>query len=54
LDLVYLPAARRSSTAEKYAIRDLTEACDYLHDPLLRARYEEITAMSVKSWQTPL
>ncbi len=30
--------------AEKYAIRDLAEACDYLRDPLLRARYEEITA----------
>ena len=25
MDLVYLPAARRSSTAEKYAIRDLAE-----------------------------
>src|SRR3954470_11411387 len=34
----------RSAMAEKYAIRDLAEACDYLHDPLLRARYEEITA----------
>jgi uncharacterized protein (DUF1810 family) len=34
----------RSSMAEKYAIRDLAEACDYLRDPLLRARYEEITA----------
>ncbi len=33
----------RSSAAEKYAIRDLAEACDYLRDPLLRARYEEIT-----------
>ncbi len=33
----------RSSMAEKYAIRDLAEACDYLRDPLLRARYEEIT-----------
>ncbi len=30
--------------AENYAIRDLAEACDYLRDPLLRARYEEITA----------
>ena len=30
--------------AQKYAIRDLAEACDYLRDPLLRARYEEITA----------
>ncbi len=34
----------RSAMAERYAIRDLTEACDYLRDPLLRARYEEITA----------
>lgn len=34
----------RSGMAEKYAIRDLAEACDYLRDPLLRARYEEITA----------
>lgn len=32
----------RSSTARAYAIRDLAEACDYLRDPLLRARYEEI------------
>ena len=32
----------RSSTARDYAIRDLAEACDYLRDPLLRARYEEI------------
>ena len=34
----------RSAIAEKYAIRDLAEACAYLRDPLLRARYEEITA----------
>jgi uncharacterized protein (DUF1810 family) len=34
----------RSSTARAYAIRDLAEACDYLRDPLLRARYEEIAA----------
>jgi uncharacterized protein (DUF1810 family) len=32
----------RSSTARAYALRDLTEACVYLRDPLLRARYEEI------------
>jgi uncharacterized protein (DUF1810 family) len=32
----------RSSTARTYAIRDLAEACEYLRDPLLRARYEEI------------
>jgi uncharacterized protein (DUF1810 family) len=34
----------RSSTARAYAIRDLAEACEYLRDPLLRARYEEIAA----------
>lgn len=33
-----------SSTARAYAIRDLAEACDYLCDPILRARYEEIAA----------
>jgi len=32
----------RSSTAREYALRDLDEACSYLRDPLLRARYEEI------------
>jgi uncharacterized protein (DUF1810 family) len=32
----------RSSTARAYALRDLAEACDYLRDPLLRARYGEI------------
>jgi uncharacterized protein (DUF1810 family) len=32
----------RSSTARDYALRDLAEACEYLRDPLLRARYEEI------------
>ncbi len=32
----------RSSTARAYAIRDLAEACEYLRDPVLRARYEEI------------
>jgi len=32
----------RSSTARAYALRDLVEACEYLRDPLLRARYEEI------------
>jgi len=31
-----------SSTAGVYALRDLAEACAYLRDPLLRARYEEI------------
>lgn len=33
----------RSSTAREYALRDLKEACDYLRDPALRSRYEEIT-----------
>jgi len=32
----------RSSMARTYAIRDLAEACEYLRDPILRARYEEI------------
>ena len=32
----------RSSTARAYAIQDLAEACAYLRDPILRARYEEI------------
>ena len=35
----------RSSIARTYAIRDLAEACDYLRDPLLRARYEEIAGV---------
>src|SRR5437879_11177144 len=34
----------RSSTARAYAIQDLGEACDYLRDPILFARYEEILA----------
>jgi uncharacterized protein (DUF1810 family) len=34
----------RSSTARVYAIRDLGEACAYLRDQILRARYEEIAA----------
>jgi len=34
----------RSSTARAYAIRDLGEACAYLYDPILRARYEEIVS----------
>jgi uncharacterized protein (DUF1810 family) len=33
-----------SSTAQAYAIQDLGEACAYLRDPILRARYEEILA----------
>src|SRR3954465_14151721 len=34
----------RSSTARDYALRDFAEARAYLQDPLLRSRYEEITA----------
>src|SRR5438876_110309 len=34
----------RSSTARTYAVRDLGEACAYLRDAILRARYEEIVA----------
>src|SRR5205823_9756527 len=34
----------RSSMARAYAMRDLNEACAYLRDPILRARYEEIVA----------
>jgi uncharacterized protein (DUF1810 family) len=33
-----------SSTARSYALRDLDEACEYLRDPILRSRYEEIAA----------
>src|SRR6266446_1017934 len=34
----------RSSAARAYAMQDLDEACAYLRDPVLRARYEEIVA----------
>jgi uncharacterized protein (DUF1810 family) len=34
----------RSSTARAYAIQDFGEACAYLRDPILRARYKEIVA----------
>jgi len=34
----------RSSTAQSYALRNLDEACEYLRDPILRTRYEEIAA----------
>ena len=34
----------RSGVAQYYGIRDLEEACEYLRDPILRARYDEITA----------
>jgi hypothetical protein len=37
-------ASGRSSTARTYALRDLGEARDYLRDPILRARYDEIVA----------
>src|SRR4051812_29626739 len=33
----------RSSTARAYALRDLDEACDYLRDPILSARYQQIS-----------
>ena len=33
-----------SSTALAYAMKDLGEACAYLRDPILRARYEKIVA----------
>ena len=32
----------QSHSAQTYALKDLDEACDYLRDPLLRARYEGI------------
>jgi uncharacterized protein (DUF1810 family) len=35
----------RSAIAREYALRDVAEACDYLRDPLLRSRYEEISAV---------
>jgi uncharacterized protein (DUF1810 family) len=34
-----------SSSAREYAIRDLEEAAEYLRDPILRARYEEISGV---------
>ena len=34
----------RSSTAQQYALVDLAEACAYLQDATLRARYEEMAA----------
>jgi len=33
----------QSSTARAYALGNLSEACAYLCDPILRMRYEEIT-----------
>lgn len=32
----------RSTTAREYALLNLAEACAYLCDPILRARYEEL------------
>ncbi len=38
-----------SSTASFFALRDLNEACDYLRDPALRDRYNEIaTAVAIQ------
>ena len=34
----------RSGVAQYDGIQNLDEACEYLRDPVLRARYEEITA----------
>jgi uncharacterized protein (DUF1810 family) len=34
----------RSGVAQYYGVRDLQEACEYLRDPILRARYDEIAA----------
>jgi uncharacterized protein (DUF1810 family) len=34
----------RSGVAQYYALQDLDEACEYLRDPVLRSRYEEVTA----------
>ena len=34
----------RSGIAQYYGLQSLDEACEYLRDPVLRARYEEITA----------
>lgn len=34
----------RSGLAQYYGIQDLDEACEYLQDPVMRARYEEVTA----------
>jgi uncharacterized protein (DUF1810 family) len=33
----------RSGVAQCYGIQSLEEACEYLRDPVLRARYEEMT-----------
>jgi uncharacterized protein (DUF1810 family) len=41
----------RSGVAQYYAIQGLAEACEYLRDPVLRARYEEITAAVAEQLQ---
>jgi uncharacterized protein (DUF1810 family) len=38
----------RSGVAQYYGVRDLQEACEYLRDPVLRARYDEITVAVVE------
>ena len=38
----------RSGVARYYGVRDLQEACEYLRDPVLRARYDEITVAVVE------
>jgi len=39
----------RSSTARAYAVQDLSEACAYLCDPILRARYGKIVSAGANS-----
>jgi uncharacterized protein (DUF1810 family) len=43
-----------SGVAQYYAIQDLEEACEYLRDPVLRKRYEEITAAVAEQLQAGL
>ena len=43
----WLDSAVRESLST-YAIEGLDEACEYLRDPVLRARYEEITAAAAE------
>ena len=42
--LPQLAGLGRSGASQFYAVQNLDEACEYLRDPALRARYEEITA----------
>jgi uncharacterized protein (DUF1810 family) len=46
-----LAALGRSGTAQYYGIQGLEEACEYLRDAVLRARYEEITAAVAEQLQ---